>query len=350
MVDATRPRVVLNGQDLQDIQPHVTPEELRDQFAPTAATHRRMVKAHKQRVQLQRARRAGYVPPKEDDEEKDMFFPIYADREGSFQADIAFMPEDQVFGGFQGIVCLISTNRKIAWCEPYRANKSPNGVRKRQIPAGKMYELLAKCINEIERRFHIKVLQIESDDESMFKGDCRKALQQRGISQYFVQPSISGPFKTKLGVVERFNRTIKLYLNKLMVGYNTRDWAKLLPEALYYYNFQHKNRAIGQRPAQIDDEEEAHIASQKEQETEETKQHYDNKYLNQEDPRARVARAVENGRPEESKDAFKKERPNWSRVAFHITPKSTGPALFVRHPDEEAPKKRQFLPYNLKWT
>ena len=36
---------------------------------------------------------------------------------------------------------------------------------------------------------------------------------------------MSGPFKTKLGVVERFNRTIKLFLNILMAGYNTCDWA-----------------------------------------------------------------------------------------------------------------------------
>jgi hypothetical protein len=108
-----------------------------------------------------------------------------------------------------------------------------------------MYPLLAQCIHEIERRFRIEVKQIESDDENMFKGVCRQQLQQRGISQYVVKPSVSGPFKTKLGVVERFNRTIKLFLNKLMVGYNTPNWVPLLSEALYYYNFQHKNRAIG---------------------------------------------------------------------------------------------------------
>ena len=79
-----------------------------------------------------------------------------------------------------------------------------------------MYELLARCIDEIERRVHIQVRQIDNVDESMFKGDCSRALQQWGISQYFVKPSVSGPFKTNLGVVERFNRTIMLYLNKLM--------------------------------------------------------------------------------------------------------------------------------------
>ena len=84
-----------------------------------------------------------------------------------------------------------------------------------------MYTLLKKCINEIESHYHIQVTKIESDDEPW------------GISQEFVQPSVSGPFKTKLVVVERSNRTFKL-----IVGYNTHLWADLFPEALFYYNFE----------------------------------------------------------------------------------------------------------------
>jgi len=95
-----------------------------------------------------------------------------------------------------------------------------------------------------------------------------------------------------------------------MVGYNTRDWAPLLPEALYYYNFQHKNRAIGNlRPAQVDNEEEENIASR-----------------------------------------FKKERSTWSRVPFTISKSVAGPSLNVTHPQEPFPKQRKVLPYNLRWT
>ena len=227
----------------------------------------------------------------EEGSKDDKFFSIYADRPGSFQADICFIPENQVFNRYQGIVCLISTNRKIAWAVGFKAPRDANtGVRRRQIRAEQMYPLLARCIDEIERRFHVQVQQIESDDESMFKGNCRRALQQRGISQYFVKPSVSGPFKTKLGVVERFNRTIKMYLNKLMAGYETPNWAALLPEALYYYNFQHTDRAIGMRPAQVDDEEEGKIALQKAEETAQIQDYYDSKYLNRAHPRARVLR------------------------------------------------------------
>jgi hypothetical protein len=155
-----------------------------------------------------------------------------------------------------------------------------------------------------------------------------------------------------LGVVERFNRTIKLFLNKLMVGYNTHDWASLLPEALYYYNFQHKNRAIGNlRPAQVDNKEEENIASRKAQETVETQEYYNNKHFNTPHPRARIPREIEEGaRKVESNNAFKKERPTWSRVPFHISKSVAGPSLNVTHPQEPFPKQRKFLPYNLRWT
>ena len=42
-VDATRPQVLINGEELSDIQPHVTPQELRDQFSLKAGTSHIMV-------------------------------------------------------------------------------------------------------------------------------------------------------------------------------------------------------------------------------------------------------------------------------------------------------------------
>ena len=78
-----------------------------------------------------------------------------------------------MFKGYQGIVCLIFTYRKIAWATAYHALKDGmKGHRKRQIQAEQMYPLLAQCIHEMECHFHIEVKQIESDDENMFKGVC----------------------------------------------------------------------------------------------------------------------------------------------------------------------------------
>ena len=121
-VDTTCPRVKLNGADLQDIHPNITPEELQAQFTPNADTRRRMRRSQRLRARLRQANKRLNAFDKNEKQaldkegsEDDMFFPLYADRPGSFQADICFIPENQVFNRYQGIVCLISTNRKIAW-------------------------------------------------------------------------------------------------------------------------------------------------------------------------------------------------------------------------------------------
>ena len=160
----------------------------------------------------------------------------------------------------------------------------------------RMYKLIAWCIHEIERRFHFTVKQIKTDDGSIFKGDSRRALQQQGISQFFVQPSVSGPFKTKLSVVERFNRTVKLYLDKLMGG-------------------QYKNSTISQRPAEVDDEE-GKIATQKEQETWQTQEYYNNKYLNQEHPQAQFQERSKKGK---KKSITMRSRKNARTDHVHIS-------------------------------
>ena len=43
------------------------------------------------------------------------FFALYVDQPGSFQAGMYVILENQVLNRYQGIMCLISTNRKIAW-------------------------------------------------------------------------------------------------------------------------------------------------------------------------------------------------------------------------------------------
>ena len=45
-MDVTSPQVLLNGEELQNIDKHVTPEELCDPFAPTAAMRGRIACVH----------------------------------------------------------------------------------------------------------------------------------------------------------------------------------------------------------------------------------------------------------------------------------------------------------------
>ena len=68
------------------------------------------------------------------------------------------MPDNQVYNEYQGIAYLISTNKNIAWVVAYKAPSDlDTGLRRLQCKADKMYVILEKCIDEIERHFHIQV-------------------------------------------------------------------------------------------------------------------------------------------------------------------------------------------------
>ena len=166
-------------------------------------------------------------------------FPIYGDREGSFQADCMFLPDVK---GYVGCLCVISDNRKIAWAEAFKGNTPDEGGRKtKRIKAGQMFPYFKKCVDEIERRFRVKVLRVESDDETMFKGVFQEEVERQGIHWYFVKPSVSGPLKTKVGIVERFNRTLNGKLERLDLEYNEvggagKQWENFMGAALFAYN------------------------------------------------------------------------------------------------------------------
>ena len=58
-MDATHPQVQVNDEELINIKPDVTLEEMHDQFAPIAVTRHHMVHAQHQHAQLQQAGQAG---------------------------------------------------------------------------------------------------------------------------------------------------------------------------------------------------------------------------------------------------------------------------------------------------
>ena len=92
---------------------------------------------------------------------------------------------------------------------------------------------------------------------------------------------------------------------------------------------QYKNSAISQRPAEVDDEE-GKIATQKEQETWQTQEYYNNKYLNQEHPQAQFQERFEKGKKEERNDAFKKNA-RTGHVHISILPERQQDLHFTWH-------------------
>ena len=268
-------------------------------------------------------------------------FPIYADRPGSFQVDCMFMPP---FNHYVGIICVVSVDCKIAWAEAWKgSNPEAGGQKTKRITAKAMIPYFFKCVDEIQNRFHVKVEQVESDDESMFKGDFQRAMEERGISWYFVKPSISGPFKTKVGIVERFNRTLRSILNKLIDRYELRDvdWLNLLPEALHQYNYENEHREIGMTPADTNEDQEKAFVQRKLEETHNTQVWWDAEV------NGRTQARIPN--EENLKDPFRKEKRRFHKGTYTLSKRAAGPSLTVTSNDTGNPISRRFFPYDVSW-
>ena len=268
-------------------------------------------------------------------------FPIYADREGSFQVDCMFMPP---FNHYVGIVCVVSVDRKIAWAEAWKGgNPEAGGQKTKRISAKAMIPYFLKCVAEIDKRFHVKVQRVESDDETMFKGDFQREMEVQGIHWYFVKPSISGPLKTKVGIVERFNRTLKSILNKLIDQYELRqtDWVNLLPEALHQYNYENVHREIGMTPSDTNEDQEKAFVHRKVEQTHNTQVWWDAEV------NGRTQARIPN--EENLKDPFKKEKKRYLRGLYTLDKRAAGPSLTVTSNETGEPIPRRFLPYDVSW-
>ena len=267
-------------------------------------------------------------------------FPIYGDREGSFQADCMFLPRTK---GYVGCLCLISDNRKIAWAEAFKGNTPDEGGQKtKRIRAGQMFPYFVKCVEEIEKRFHVPVQRVESDDETMFKGSFQEDVAAKGIHWYFVKPSVSGPLKTKVGIVERFNRTLKSIINRLIDEYDLPEtaWLNLLPEALHRYNYENIHREVGKTPAETTNEDEQKFIDRKKRQTQQTQEWWD----------IEVNGKTRGRRPhdENQKDAFRKEKKKFHKEVYTFTKRAAGPSMDVTN-SEGHTISRRLLPYNVSW-
>ena len=78
-------------------------------------------------------------------------------------------------------------------------------------------------------------------------------------------PSISGPFTIKVGVVMRFNSTLKSILKRMIDQYNLdqKAWKDLLSKALYQYNYENTQRVVRKIPTEVTNRDKALFTSHK---------------------------------------------------------------------------------------
>jgi hypothetical protein len=279
------------------------------------------------------------------EEDRTKWYPIYGDRPGSCQADLMFM---KPFNGYQGLCVLESINRKIAWAVPFRDKK-----------ASTIGKALLECARELRERFHYEVKQIETDSGKEFEGECRTLLEDHGIVTSMANPNEGD--KTRLGVVERLNRTFKGLLGRHLQRYSTpgdttgdegvthKDWVAYVPEMLHVYNYENIQRSVHSAPADVNDHLEQGFLNHQTHRDDEAHRYWS----------ANVKQHLAKGDVASyllATDSFRKPsvKGSWSHDQYDVEHHNVGPSLLLTnvhhrdHPDK-APIPYRPTPYRVKW-
>lgn len=291
--------------------------------------------------------------------ERFKWYPIYADLPGTCQTDLLFLPH---FNNYIGMVVLVSINTKVAWAEPIK-NKTSKHVG----------EALYRCVEELKKRFDFDVKRIEADDGPEFKADCAELMREHDIHLSQVSPNEGD--KSRLGVVERLNRTLKEKLARLRQRYSKpvdhyrsvhtaredaednltfKDWVSFVPEVLHEYNYEDVHRTMGKVPYDVTPEDEIEFLRKTYKRDDDAHRYWTRdmkKHINKGEVASYLTQPKGN-------DQFGKpsQYGSWSKEQYDNRPYGGGPSQLLtnvkkrNNPEGDyAPIVYRPLPYRLSW-
>ena len=148
--------------------------------------------------------------------------------------------------------------------------------------------------------------------------------------------------KTKVGIVDRFKRTLKSILNKLIDEYDLPEtaWLNFLPEALHRYNYETFHREVGKTPADITNQDKQNFMDSKKRQIEQPQQWWD----------IEVNGRTRGQRPDDEnlKDAFHKEKKRFHKEVYMFAKCAAGRSLAATN-SEGYTITHRLLPYNVSW-
>jgi hypothetical protein len=165
---------------------------------------------------------------KKDIGHKKIYKPIYSDSSYSFQIDLTFLPMYKTQNdGYYVLFTGINVNSRYAYAY-WSKNKK------------------AKSILKMLNKFKDNALEIEMitlDSGSEFTNhEAIEWFEENNIKTFFVVDD-----SHKLGIINRFHRTLKDKLNKYMIAHNNTRWVDVIDKIIYNYN-RTVNRGIGFTP------------------------------------------------------------------------------------------------------
>jgi hypothetical protein len=154
--------------------------------------------------------------------------PIYSDSHYSFQIDLTFLPQFKSKNeGNYVLFTAINTNSRYAYVY-WSKNKNS--------------ESIIKMLNEFKKNA-MEIDTITSDSGTEFTNkDSTKWFLDNDIKTFFYVGD-----SNKLGIINRFHRTLKQKIDKYMLAHNSARWIDVINKIVYNYN-RTVNTGIGFTP------------------------------------------------------------------------------------------------------
>ena len=161
---------------------------------------------------------------------KKIFKPIYSEINYSFQIDLTFFPRyKKQNNGYDVLFTAININSRFAYAY-YCQDKSTDNI--------------LNLLKKMESKTIIHSISCDYGkefDNEKFKNYC----QENEIKLFFIKND-----GHKLGIINRFHRTLKEKLTKYFVNNDTVKWVDAIDDIIYNYNHS-VNRGIGIEPYKV---------------------------------------------------------------------------------------------------
>ena len=176
------------------------------------------------------------------------YLPIYSETPYSFQIDLTFFPRyKKQNNNYYVLFTAIEINSRFAYAY-YSKDKEMNTI----------LDFLKKMENKTV------INAITCDEGLEFKNtEFKKFCEDKEITLYFVKSD-----SHKLGIINRFHRTIKDKLTKYFIATDSVKWTDAIDDIVYNYNHS-INRGIGIEPYKVNSFIENEIITKKREQTQE---------------------------------------------------------------------------------
>ena len=163
---------------------------------------------------------------------KNEYKPIYTEQPCSFQIDLTFFPRYKKQNSeYYVLFTAININTRFGYAY-YAKDKEMTTI--------------LKFIKDMEKKTEINV--IETDKGSEFNNsEFKKFCEENNIILDLIKSD-----SNKLGIINRWHRTIKEKLVKYFDSFDTVRWIDIIDKIVYNYNHT-KHRGIGYKPIEVND-------------------------------------------------------------------------------------------------